>query len=129
MTKNIIEIPPIQTQEMVELSKEKDTNVKILQEARKLKIDSDEDYEFVSLFLREVKSQNKSLEERKKRATDPLNAVLKEIRSWFKPPQDILVQIESHLKKLIQCSIMSKHVWLSLMADFMNISPKSIPSS
>jgi hypothetical protein len=61
------------------------------------------DYDFANEALGDAKSAWKALERRKKTATKPINAALKEIRSWFKPAQDFYGHAERILKnKLVE---------------------------
>jgi hypothetical protein len=64
-------------------------------------VSNDAEFQDASEILREVKRQNKTLEERKQSVTKPLNGVLNEIRSWFRPPQDTLTKCEVHIKNLL----------------------------
>ncbi len=84
-----------------EIAEELQDTQAALQEIGDFAVASAEDEEFVGELLRDVKSKNNALEAKKKRATAPLNASLKEIRSWFKPAQQALSQLERELKSKV----------------------------
>ena len=64
-------------------------------------LETQADYDFADELLGDAKRQWRELEARKKKATAPLQESLKEIRSWFKPPQDFYAEAERILKAKI----------------------------
>lgn len=72
-----------------------------LAEIENFVISSDEDLAFAAEVLSEVKGHYNRLEERKKQATNPLNATLRTIRDWFRPAQDFYAKAEVTLKAKI----------------------------
>ena len=74
-------------------------NLDVFQQLKDLVVESEEDFLYATDILRELKRQNKSLEERKQRVTKPLMGVVEEVRSWFRPAQQWLTQAEVLLKK------------------------------
>lgn len=71
----------------------------ILEVIKDFQVEEEEDFSFLSETLRDVKKSWKDLETEKKTVTDPLNATLKKVRSWFKPAQDYLKKAELLCKK------------------------------
>lgn len=65
------------------------------------KIKNSEDAQVVGEFLKNVKSKYKTLDERLKSITDPLNLALKNARNLFKPAFDFLTEQEYTAKKLL----------------------------
>lgn len=63
-----------------------------------IEIEDQADYEIFASSCGEVKALFKALEEEEEKATKPLNAVLKLVKSWFKPNKDKLVAMEKSLK-------------------------------
>lgn len=64
-------------------------------------IEDDSDLVFAHQLLLYVKKQKKTLEDRCKSVTKPLNDVLKTIREWFRDPTDGWGSLEAILKKKI----------------------------
>ena len=64
-------------------------------------ITSQDDLQFASDMLADVKKRARDLESKKKEATDPINKALGAIRSWFKPALDAYASIEVDLKSKI----------------------------
>lgn len=64
-------------------------------------IDDDEDQVFASKLLLHAKKQKKSLEDRRKSVTQPLNSVLSTIRGWFRDPINDWYELEKLLKRRI----------------------------
>lgn len=77
-----------------ELATESKEFHEILAMVEEFAIEDDEDMTLAREQLSEVKSKYKALEERRKAATAPLNASLKEINGWFKPATTALMAIE-----------------------------------
>jgi hypothetical protein len=73
----------------------------VLASVRAFTIDTAEDLSFAAEILAEVKGKNKRLEELKQTATQPINAALKAIRSWFAPAQTHYSEVEGLLKSKI----------------------------
>lgn len=65
---------------------------------RGFEIASQADLEVAGKALIEVKARWGQLEEKKRAVVDPINKSLKELRSWFKPPQDYYAECEQILK-------------------------------
>jgi len=65
-------------------------------------ITSQDDLDFVGALLVDVKTKIKSLEEKRRRATRPIQQSLEEIRSWFREPLQALAQLERELKGKIE---------------------------
>lgn len=91
----------VKTSEKVEIATKKAYYDLLTEEIKKLVIEDDEDFEYVSGVLLEVKRYDKEIEARKKLVTDPLNAALRELRTWFQPIQKVLSNNEAILKKKI----------------------------
>ena len=91
---------PTETHEMirVELANEDASSQKLFAEVLSLTVTSEEDCEQVADFIRQIKAQNKALEERKQSVTKPLLKVVEEIRGWFRPAQEWLTKAEGVLK-------------------------------
>ena len=91
---------PTETHEMirVELANEDASSQKLFEEVLSLTVTSEEDCEQVADFIRQIKAQNKALEERKQSVTKPLLKVVEEIRGWFRPAQEWLTKAEGVLK-------------------------------
>jgi hypothetical protein len=100
-TASLGELVTVETSEKVELAKQSATYSQILQELKTLQIADDDDYEYAGEFLKSVKRLYNDVEARRKKVTDPLNAALKEFRSWYKPTLDLLEEGERLLKKKI----------------------------
>jgi len=60
--------------------------------------ESDADAEFGAQVLREVKANFKSIDERRKEITVPLNAALNSVNGLFRPALDVLSRCEKNLK-------------------------------
>lgn len=56
------------------------------------------DLDMLGSLLGEVKKQAKRLDEMRKRATRPMNEALNEVRSWFKPAETALEELERAIK-------------------------------
>ena len=93
-----------------DLKREADDASGALAEIRDLEVLSEEDQTFAAEMLAEAKGSWKRLEERKKRATDPLNQALREIRGWFRAPQDFYAQCETILKGKIAAYVEAARV-------------------
>jgi len=87
--------------EREELEKIGEENQELCELVKATVIDSEETFGEVTKILKEVKQQNKELEERKQRVTKPLLAVVEEVRSWFRPAQSWLTAAEMHLKTML----------------------------
>lgn len=61
-------------------------------------VQSDEQQDFAVALLREIKAEWSSVEEDRKKITNPMNAALKATNALFKPTLDALKQAESSLK-------------------------------
>ena len=70
-------------------------------EIKSFEIIVQDDYDFANELLGTAKSEKKRLETKRKKATDPLNASLKEIRSWYKAAVDFYAEAERILKAKI----------------------------
>lgn len=92
-------LPSPETQQSLE--KEAADAEAVLQDIEEFAIAEQTDLEFANEVLGDVKRAWKELDERKKKATQPMNQALKEIRSWFKPAQDFYSKAERILKKKI----------------------------
>lgn len=73
----------------------------LLAGAQTLTIDNAEQLESVSGFARHVSTKRKEIDAERKAVTQPLNAAVKRINSWFKPALDTLQATEDHCRKLI----------------------------
>lgn len=89
-------LPPPDTQGALE--KEAADAKAVLQGIEEFEVAEQADLDFADEVLGDVKRAWNELEERKKKATGPMNAALKEIRSWFKPAQDFYSKAEGILK-------------------------------
>ena len=58
--------------------------------------------DFAAAQLKDFLRAADEVEAKRKRATDPINASLKEIRSWFKPAEDALTACASALRGALQ---------------------------
>jgi len=72
-----------------------DQSIALLQE---LIVASETDLAFASEILLDVKAKHSELESRRKSVVQPLNGVVREINSWFKPVRDRLETAERILK-------------------------------
>jgi hypothetical protein len=91
-------LAPSQELVRVELATENESSRQLFEEVQALTIASEEDCENVTDFIRQIKAQNKALEERKQSVTKPLLKVVEEIRGWFRPAQEWLTKAEGTLK-------------------------------
>lgn len=62
-------------------------------------IESQKDYESSSVVLRDIKAQYKSLDERRKAITRPIDDAKKQAMALFKPALDYLANAERHIKR------------------------------
>jgi hypothetical protein len=85
---------PSQTQLQQE-AEEADEALNLIQA---MPIQNQDDIEFAAEALADAKGHWKRLEDMKRKATQPMNDALKEIRSWFKPAQDFYKECESTIK-------------------------------
>lgn len=75
----------------------------VLDDVRKFPVDTQDDLDFAKHAVLDTKAQLKRLENRRKSATGPMNAAIKEINSWFKPATEALKAIETTWKgKILQ---------------------------
>jgi hypothetical protein len=81
-----------------ELAQETEEARGILEQAREMEIQTQEDLEFAAEVLKEAKGRAKRLEERQKEITAPLNAALKSVRDLFRAPLDFYATLERELK-------------------------------
>lgn len=79
-----------------------------LEVARELEIETQEDLELVSAWIKEAKGRGKLLKDRLEEITKPLNESLKSIRALFKPPIDACDKIEAELKAKVAAHIASQ---------------------
>lgn len=68
---------------------------------RTFEIVDNDTLEFAAEILADVKGKNNRLEEMKHTATQPMNAALKAVRSWFAPAQNHYAEAEAILKNKI----------------------------
>jgi hypothetical protein len=98
-TPAMLSVVPVENPEA--LARETKDAEAVLELIQEFHIETQADYDFADEALGDAKAQWKSLEARKKKATAPLLESLKEIRSWFKPPQTFYEQAERLLKAKI----------------------------
>lgn len=91
----------IETEEKKELAKKAASYEEIIDELKDFKIADEDDFAFASDTLKHIKVFYKEIEKKRKAVTDPLNAALKEFRSWYKPSLDLLSEGERLLKASI----------------------------
>lgn len=80
---------------------EKSTGSELLEAIRDMTIEDQADLDLAAEALADAKGNFKRLEERKKTVTDPLTTAINEVRSWFKPAQDVYKEVEGILKEKI----------------------------
>lgn len=83
------------------LQKETGEKRGLYEAVKELSITDEQSYKEAGEILVEIKKQLKALETRRKTVVDPLNGVVKEVRSWFKPAEEYLERCEAHLKQLV----------------------------
>jgi len=88
-----------------ELESEQDEADQSIELLEALKIETAEDQDFAASILLDVKAKHSELETRRKSVVQPLNGVVREINSWFKPVRDRLERAERLLKTKIAAYI------------------------
>lgn len=102
------ELPPLdskhlalQKTEPADLKKMEEEYRAVLGELRKIRIEDNDDFDFVGEQLRKISGTYKEIEARRKIAVAPGNAVKLIIQGWYKPSLNFLDQCKSVLKKEI----------------------------
>jgi hypothetical protein len=93
MTETMIDVKPISTKTVDELSKEVTTLT-----AKTVVVKNQTDYNLASEVLKSIKGLAKRLEEERKKITSPLDAAKKAVQSLFVPQQDKLDVAERTIK-------------------------------
>jgi hypothetical protein len=88
-----------------ELRDEQVTTESVLTQLKLLEISTEADVEIANDLLGQAKADFKRLDDKRRTATQPLNAALHEINSWFKPLLSMYQQAESILKDKIAKAI------------------------
>ena len=70
-----------------------------LSQSHTVNVSSPSSYETASSVLREVRSQRDQIDAKRKSFVDPLNKVVRELNTLFKPSLDYLANAEAFLKK------------------------------
>lgn len=95
-------IEVVKTSEVEELIRREATEVnELLTISKHIKIEAPETEQAVSKMLEEIVERAKKLDKEKKEATQPLMKSLDKIRSWFKPTETALAQVERTLKDAV----------------------------
>lgn len=78
---------------------------RLVADIKAIPMKTDEDAGDMEAYLRSIKTAQKEGKKRKESVTKPLNGVLREVRSWFKPHEEILAEGEALCKRrLLQYS-------------------------
>jgi len=94
MNSNLIVVQPVDIKET-----QKETNVsEIFGMSQQVVIKNQADYEDASTLLRQVKDRYKTLDERRKEITSPMDSAKKVVMDLFRSPLDMLQKAEEYIK-------------------------------